>query len=73
MTIKYDNVYINETYTLTGPYEAKGPMGKYFDKYYEDLYFGEKTWEDAESKIIKDSTEGLIEKSFSEELFKIVE
>ena len=25
MTIKYENVYINETSTVTGPYEKKGP------------------------------------------------
>lgn len=55
MTSKYENVYINETGTVTGPYEAKGPLKKYFDYSYEDLYFNEKTWEQAEIKMIKDS------------------
>ena len=26
MTFKYDNVYINETSTITGPYESEGPF-----------------------------------------------
>ena len=34
MTIKYDNVYINETATVTGPYEKKGPLSKYYDYTY---------------------------------------
>lgn len=63
MTIKYDNVFINDTALITGPYEAKGPLGKYFDKSYDDLYFGEDTWEQAESKLIVDSVELLLEKS----------
>ena len=53
MTFKYQNVYINETSTAVGPYEKKGPLGSYFDKSYDDLYFGEKTWEQAERKLIE--------------------
>ena len=49
MTFKYKNVYINDTATITGPYEQNGPLGNYFDKSYHDLYFGKKTWEQAES------------------------
>ena len=33
MTFKYENVYINETSTVVGPYEYKGPLSKYYDKY----------------------------------------
>ena len=32
MTFKYNNVYLNYTSTVAGPYEAKGPFGKLFDK-----------------------------------------
>lgn len=63
MTFKYSNVYINETSTICGPYENKGPLSKYFDKHYDDFYFGEKTWEQAEVKIIKDSVELLLKKA----------
>lgn len=62
MTIKYNNVYINTTSTVTGPYEANGPLGSYFDKSFNDLYMAEKTWEDAESKLIKEALEILYEK-----------
>ena len=43
MTFKYNNVYINNTSTVAGLYESKGPFGKLFDKTYKDFYFGEKT------------------------------
>ena len=29
MTNTYNNVYINDTITIAGPYEAKGPLVKY--------------------------------------------
>ncbi len=60
MTIKYNKTFINDTYTIVGPYEANGPLGKYFNKKYDDLYFGEKTWEQAESKIIGESIKKLM-------------
>lgn len=63
MTFKYNNVYINEVSTITGPYEKKGPLGKYFDKSYDEFYFGEKTWEEAESHILKDSVELVLKKA----------
>lgn len=62
MTFKYNNVYINETSTVTGPYEAKGPFKELFDKSYSEFYFGEKTWEQAETKLIKDSVNILLNK-----------
>ena len=52
MTQFFNNVYLNEVATVTGPYEAKGPFSKLFDYSYDDLYFGAKTWEQAESKSI---------------------
>ena len=30
-TTFYKNVYLNETSTICGPYEKKGPLRKYFD------------------------------------------
>ena len=62
MTFKYNNVYINEVSTVTGPYEGKGPLSKYFDKSYKDLYFNEKTWEQAESACICESVNILFSK-----------
>lgn len=57
MTFKYNNVYLNETSTVTGPYEANGPFGKLYDKSYDEFYFKTKTWEQAESKLIDDSVD----------------
>ena len=62
MTTKYNNVYINATGTVTGPYEAKGPFSKYFDRSYNDFYFGTSTWEQAESKLSMDSIDILLSK-----------
>lgn len=62
MTNKYDNVYINEVSTVTGPYETKGPFSKLYDKSYEEFYFGEKTFEQAESKLIDESVDILLNK-----------
>ena len=62
MTFKYKNVYLNETATITGPYEAKGPLFRYYDKSYQDLYIGQKTWEQAESRLLEESIELLLTK-----------
>ena len=62
MTFKYNNVYINATGTVTGPFENKGPLNRYFDKSYDDLYFGTDTWELAESKLIEDSVDIVLDK-----------
>ena len=64
MTTKYNNVYIDDTYTICGNYENDGPLSKYFDKKYEtDLYFGEKSWEKAEVHLLKEANKNLIKKA----------
>lgn len=64
MTTKYNNVYIEDTYTICGNYENDGPLSKYFDKKYEkDLYFGEKSWEKAEVHLLKEANKKIIEKN----------
>ena len=62
MTFKYNNVYINDTGTVAGPMEKKGPLNSYFDKTYDDFYFGTKTWEQAEVKLISDSVDLVLNK-----------
>lgn len=57
MTFKYNNIYINSTSTIAGPLEMKGPLSEKYDKGYKDFYFGSKTWEQAESKILTESVE----------------
>ena len=63
MTLKFKNVYLENTSTIAGPYEAKGPLKKYFDVTFDDLYYGEASWEQAEAKILEDSLEVLLSKT----------
>ena len=64
MTNTYKNVYIKETSTIASIYEENGPLKKYFDKIYnKDLYFGEKSFEKAETKLLKDSIKLLLNKN----------
>ena len=63
-TIQFDNpIAIVETSSIVGPKEADGPLAKYFDQCLEDEFWGEKTWEKAESKIIKETVSSVISKS----------
>ena len=63
MTFQYSDVYVKDTATVAGPYEKKGPLKKYFDKTFDDLYFKENSWEKAESKIIKETVNMVIRKA----------
>lgn len=61
--------HILNTACIVGPKEGQGPLAKYFDKCLEDEFWGEKSWEKAESKIIKETVSKVISKanlSFSE-------
>ncbi len=63
-TIKFDNPpTITECASIVGPKESQGPLSKYFDQTLEDEFWGEKTWEKAESKIIKEAANKVINKS----------
>ncbi len=54
---------ITEVASIVGPKEGQGPLAKYFDQCLEDEFWGEKTWEKAESKIIKETVNMAITKS----------
>lgn len=62
MTFKYNDIYINNTSTVTGPMESNGPLSKFFDKSYNDYYMGLKTWEQAEIKLMQESIDLVLEK-----------
>ena len=63
-TIMFNNPpSILSTSSIVGPKESQGPLAKYFDKCLEDEFWGEKTWEKAESKIIKEAVNAVINKS----------
>lgn len=54
---------ILQTACIVGPKESDGPLAKYFDQCLEDEFWGENTWEKAESKIIKETVNTVISKS----------
>ena len=56
-------VNITSTACIVGPKEKDGPLHKYFDQTLEDEFWGESTWEKAESKIIKETVNMVIAKS----------
>ena len=63
-TIKFDNPpTILDCASIVGPKEAQGPLAEYFDQTLEYEFWGEKTWEKAESKIIKETVNTVISKS----------
>lgn len=63
-TIQINNkVYILNSSSIVGPKEGSGPLAQYFDLCLEDELWGEKTWEKAESKIIKEAVNIVIAKS----------
>ena len=63
-TILFDTpINIISAASIVGPKEGDGPLAKYFDKRLEDEFWQEKTWEKAESKIIKETVNISISKS----------
>lgn len=51
-----------QTATIVGPKEGQGPLADSFDQIIEDAYFGEKTWEKTESKMLEESIKSVIKK-----------
>ena len=62
MTTKYNNVYIGSVSTVVGPYEHNGPLTRRFDRYYDDMYMHEKSFENAEVHLMKESVDILLDK-----------
>lgn len=49
--------------SVVGKKEGEGPLGSFFDQIEEDPMFGENTWEEAESTMMKRAAELAIDKS----------
>lgn len=63
-TISFDSPpTILSTACIVGPKESQGPLASYFDQCLDDEFWGEKSWEKAESKIIKETVNMAIAKS----------
>lgn len=62
-TIKLNNTpKIIQTSSMVGPKEMQGPLSMYFDLHTDDPYFGQKTFEKAESSMLKACIDNLISK-----------
>lgn len=55
---------IASTYSVAGSKEGNGPIGSVFDMIVEDDYFGEKTFEKAECKMLSTAIDRAIKKGF---------
>ena len=62
-SIVFNNVYVVNSATVAGLVEKQGPLGKYFDNTYDDLYCGCKTFEQAEQKLLKEAIDTVLKKS----------
>jgi stage V sporulation protein AD len=61
-TYTLDNgVYIKSSGTVVGPLEKQGQLGDYYDKSYDDSYCGEKSWEKAEMRLLRDAIDLTME------------
>ena len=62
-TVAFSNPpIISSTYSIVGQKEGEGPLAKYFDLILEDEFWGEKTWEKTEAKIVKECVGGCLGK-----------
>jgi len=63
-TVKFDNPpSIIQTSSIVGPKEGDGPLSRYFDEILKDELWDEKSWEKAESKILRECINKVIKKS----------
>ena len=61
-SFKFNNVYLNDWFTITGPLESNSRLKK-FDIKMDDYYYGEKTFEKAEVKMQRVVIDRLLEKN----------
>ena len=55
--------HIIETSSIVGKKEGEGPLAKYFDFILEDEYWGEKSFEKTEIKILKENLNKVLQKA----------
>ena len=54
---------ILSSYSVVGPKEGQGPLGKTFSKVWKDQLNGAKSWEVAESKMLQEAMQGAIDQA----------
>ncbi len=51
------------TFTIVGPKEGQGPLGKDFDTVLDDSYYGEQSWEKTEAKMVREAVNNVIQRA----------
>lgn len=59
----FESPAIVSTATVAGPKEGQGPFGQFFDAVKEDTLLGEKSWENAERKIVEEAVQLALKKA----------
>lgn len=62
-TVRFENPpVIASTASIVGPKEGQGPLKLYFDEIVDDELWGEKSWEKAESKFLRETFARILKK-----------
>lgn len=61
--IEFSNVFLKAESSTVGKKEFEGPLGQWFDGYEVDEYFGCKSFEDAESEMVRRNLNLLMSKA----------
>lgn len=61
-TVHLTKVYVHSFACAIGPLEAQGPLGQDCDCQYDDIYCEQKTYEEAERKLVSDACELALSK-----------
>lgn len=62
-SFKIDQVYLESSGVIVSKKEKEGPLGKYFNEYIDDYYFGVNTFEKAQIKLCKAAISKALAKS----------
>jgi len=63
-TVKFDTPpVVTGASSIVGPKEGEGPLSEYFDVILKDDLYGEKSWELAESKMLRETVKSAVEKA----------
>ena len=55
--------YIIAASSIAGKKEGEGPLGRLFDNIWEDPMIGKNTWEEAESELMKEAAQKVLQKA----------
>lgn len=59
--MRFDNVFLVDSYVIGCKLEKDGPIGPYLDKTYDDNELGCKTWEKAEMRLLDEAISNVME------------